>query len=84
MKTHTTRSILIAVSASCDGSWDLSIHRYNENDEPLEVEVVNIKNERDCFFWDFSVIENAIMENKNYEIEIQEQDGHFFHGVEIL
>lgn len=88
-KRQTTKNIMkteyktkpCAVSISAGRSRNvMCLHRYDENDKPLNVIRIEYLSGEDPATECFAAIENAAEEH-GYTLEIEEQDGNWYHGV---
>ena len=81
MKTeYKTTNCTVAIHATYEKGYNkMSIHRYDENDEPLKVVQIKYASNNMPATECFSAIENAA-EAYGYEIDIREQDSGYYHG----
>lgn len=74
---------MFAVRASeKEGVNILSIHRYDSDDQPLEVQTISYPSQTAPVLEDFATLENAL-EAHGIEANIQYQDGSYFEGTII-
>ncbi len=74
---------MFAVRASeKEGVNMLSIHRYDSDDQPLEVQTISYPSQTAPVLESFCALENAL-EAHGIEADIQSQDGKHFHGTII-
>ena len=83
MKKYKEEDAMFAVRASeKEGVNILSIHRYDSNDQPLDVETISYDSETAPVLEAFCALENAL-EAHGIEANIQYQDGSYFEGTII-
>lgn len=83
MKKHQEQVAMFSVRASQkEGINRLSIHRYDSDAEPLEVQTISYTSQTAPVLEAFCTLENAL-ESHGIEAHIHEQDGAYFHGTII-
>ena len=84
MKKYQEQETMFTVRASeKEGVNILSIHRYDANDQPLDVETISYPSDTAPVLESFCALENAL-EAHGIEAEIRGQDGTHFQGNIII
>ena len=84
MRKYKEEDAMFTVRASEEeGVNMLSIHRYDSNDKPLDIETISYPSQTTPVLESYCALENAL-DAHGIEADIRGQDGTHFHGIIIL